>query len=51
MIQDNAVRQVDNETIAVCSRTPTLFVGSLICFAHYFIGFAMKITVKILVEK
>jgi len=51
MIHDNAVRQVDNETIVVCPRTRTLFVGQLICFAHYFIGFVMRITVGILVEK
>jgi len=47
MIHDNAVTQVDNETIVVCPRTRTLFV----CFAHYFIGFVMRITVGILVEK
>jgi len=27
MIHDNAVRQADNETIVVCPRTRTLFVG------------------------
>jgi len=27
MIHDNAVRQVDNETIVVCPQTRTLFVG------------------------
>ena len=46
MIQDNAFRQVDNETIVVCPRTPTLFVRSLIGFAHYVIGFVMRIMVK-----
>jgi len=51
MIQDNTVRQVDSETIVVCLWTRTLFVGYLICFAHYFIGFVMRITVGILVEK
>jgi len=51
MIQDDAVRQVDNETIFVCPRTRTLFVGYIICFSHYFIGFVMRIIVGILVEK
>jgi len=27
MIQDNAVRQADNETIVVCPRTRTLFLS------------------------
>jgi len=51
MIHDNAVRQVDNETIVVFPRSRTLFVGLLICFVHYFIGFVMRIAVEILVEK
>jgi len=51
MIQDNTVRHDDNETIVVCLWTRTVKVGQLICLAHYFIGFVMRITLGILVEK
>jgi len=51
-MQDNAVRQVDNENC--CGFVPTDMntvcrITSLFC--DYIIGFAMRITVRILVEK